>query len=47
MTGAEYVVKCLEAEGITQVYGYPGGAVIPLYDALYGNTNINHIRTCH
>lgn len=47
MTGAEYVVHCLRAEGVTQLFGYPGGAVIPLYDALYSAKDIHHIRTCH
>ncbi len=36
LTGAEIVCRSLEAEGVTTVFGYPGGAVIPLYDALPG-----------
>ena len=47
MKGAEYVLKCLEAEGIDLVFGYPGGAVIPLFDALYDNKSIRVIRTAH
>ena len=47
MKGAEYVLKCLEAEGIDLVFGYPGGAVIPLFNALYDNKSIRIIRTAH
>jgi hypothetical protein len=36
LTGAEITCKALEAEGVDVVFGYPGGAVIPLYDALPG-----------
>ena len=35
MTGAQLVVQALKQHGITQVFGYPGGAIMPLYDALY------------
>jgi len=35
MTGAQMITKALEAEGVEYVFGIPGGAVIPLYDALY------------
>lgn len=42
MTGAEAIVKCLEAEGITRVFGYPGVAIAPFYEALY-NSDIEHI----
>ncbi|HEU0114107.1 MAG TPA: thiamine pyrophosphate-binding protein, partial [Thermomicrobiales bacterium] len=34
LTGSEITCRALEAEGVTTVFGYPGGAVIPLYDAL-------------
>jgi acetolactate synthase I/II/III large subunit len=33
MTGAEAIIRCLEAEGVTDVFGLPGGAILPLYDA--------------
>ena len=33
ITGAEAVIRCLEAEGVTDVFGLPGGAILPLYDA--------------
>lgn len=42
MKGAEAMVKCLEAEGIKRVFGYPGVAIAPFYDGLY-NSNIEHI----
>ena len=44
MNGAEFLLKCLEAEGVDIVFGYPGGAVIPLFDAIFDNKNINHFR---
>ncbi len=46
MTGSKIFVKCLEKEGVETVFGYPGGAVIPIYDVLY-NANIKHILTRH
>ncbi len=42
MTGAEAMVKCLEAEGITTIYGYPGVAIAPFYDGLY-DSSIEHV----
>ena len=42
MTGAEAMVKCLEAENITKIFGYPGVAIAPFYEGLY-NSNIEHI----
>lgn len=42
MTGAEAMVKCLEAEGITRVFGYPGVAIAPFYEGLY-NSSIEHV----
>ncbi|ENY72419.1 acetolactate synthase 2 catalytic subunit [Aeromonas diversa CDC 2478-85] len=35
MNGAQYVVSALKQQGVTQVFGYPGGAIMPVYDALY------------
>lgn len=46
--GAEIIVECLIEEGVENVFGYPGGQVIPLYDALYLNRGrIRHILTAH
>lgn len=46
-TGAEIILKCLVRLGITDIFGYPGGAVIPLYDALYDCKELNHYRVRH
>ncbi len=43
MNGAEAMVKCLEAEGITRIFGYPGVAIAPFYEALYNSEQIEHI----
>lgn len=42
MKVSEAIVKCLEKEGITTVFGYPGGAILPIYEALR-NSSINHV----
>ncbi len=48
MSGAEAVVKCLLAEGADLIYGYPGGAIMPVYDELYKYQNeIHHVLTRH
>ena len=47
MTGAEMVVQTLIDLGITQVFGYPGGAVLPIYDALFHQDKVQHILTRH
>ncbi|MEN9433228.1 MAG: biosynthetic-type acetolactate synthase large subunit [Pseudomonadota bacterium] len=48
LTGAEIFVECLKAEGVDTVFGYPGGAVLYIYDALYKAQNeINHILARH
>ncbi|OZB12923.1 MAG: hypothetical protein B7X53_17200, partial [Hyphomonas sp. 34-62-18] len=36
MTGAQIVVEALREQGVSVMFGYPGGAVLPIYDALYG-----------
>lgn len=46
MTGAERVVSILEQQGIKTIFGYPGGAIMPIYDALYG-ANIEHVLCRH
>jgi acetolactate synthase-1/2/3 large subunit len=46
ITGAEIIVKSLEQEGVEVVFGYPGGAVIPLYDKLY-DSPLKHILVRH
>lgn len=47
ITGAEIFVRALEAEGVKVIFGYPGGAVLPLYDALYQTGKITHILMRH
>ena len=47
MNGAKIVLACLREQKVDTVFGYPGGAVIPLYDALYDEEEIYHIRTAH
>lgn len=48
MNGAKVILECLKKEGVDTVFGYPGGAVIPLYDALYDySDDFKHIRTSH
>ena len=47
MPGAEVLLKALEDEGVEIVFGYPGGAVLPIYDALFKNNKIKHILVRH
>lgn len=47
LTGANIMVKCLEEQGVTKVFGYPGGAILPFYDALADSKEIEHILTVH
>ena len=48
LSGAQIVLKCLKELGVDTLFGYPGGAVIPLYDALYEvRDDFKHIRTSH
>ena len=48
ITGAEAVMKCLRFENITTIFGYPGGAIMPIYDALYDyQESIRHILVRH
>ncbi len=47
LTGAEIVVECLKEEGVEYLFGYPGGAVLHIYDALYKQDHIKHILVRH
>ena len=48
ITGAEAVIRCLLAEGVDLIYGYPGGAIMPVYDELYKfQDKLNHVLTRH
>jgi acetolactate synthase-1/2/3 large subunit len=47
ITGAEIVVRCLQAEGVKHVFGYPGGAVLYIYDAIFKQDGFQHILVRH
>ena len=47
ITGAEAVITALVENGVEVIFGYPGGAVLPLYDALFKNKKIKHILVRH
>ena len=48
MTGAEILIQCLLEQGVDTIFGYPGGTILNVYDALYGYTGkIKHILTAH
>jgi len=47
LTGAEMVVKALVDQGVEVVFGYPGGAVLPIYDALFQQNRLKHILVRH
>tara|TARA_B100000768_G_scaffold41657_1_gene40564 strand:+ start:70433 stop:72166 length:1734 start_codon:yes stop_codon:yes gene_type:complete len=48
ISGSEAIVRCLLAEGVEVLYGYPGGAIMPVYDELYKyEGKINHVLTRH
>jgi acetolactate synthase I/II/III large subunit len=48
MSGSHALLQCLVEEGVTTIYGYPGGAIMPIYDALYDyQDKIQHILTRH
>ncbi|BAK66746.1 MULTISPECIES: acetolactate synthase 3 large subunit [Sphingobium] len=46
-SGAEILVQCLIDLGVDTVFGYPGGAVLPIYDTIFGHTAINHVLVRH
>ena len=45
--GAEILVECLKEQGVTTVFGYPGGTVLDIYDALYRDGSIEHVISSH
>ena len=47
LTGAQAIVSCLLEEGVTTIFGYPGGAVIDLYDELMNSEKLEHILVRH
>ena len=47
MTGAEMVVEALKDQGVEYVFGYPGGSVLPIYDAIFGQNGFRHVLVRH
>ncbi len=47
LTGAQIVIQCLLEQGVDTVFGYPGGTILNIYDALYQQKEIRHILTSH
>ena len=47
LTGAEIVIRCLQAEGVEVVFGYPGGAVLFIYDELFKQDKVKHVLVRH
>ena len=48
VTGSEALMRSLESEGVTTLFGYPGGAIMPVYDALYDHRDtLNHVLVRH
>ncbi len=47
MTGAQIVLKALKDQGVDVIFGYPGGAVLPIYDALFKEAGIKHVLVRH
>src|SRR5207344_3111440 len=47
LTGAEIVIRCLQEEGVEYVFGYPGGAVLNIYDAIFSQDKVKHVLVRH
>ena len=48
LTGAQIIIKCLKEQGVDTIFGYPGGAILNLYDELYKHSDeIRHVLTSH
>jgi acetolactate synthase I/II/III large subunit len=47
MTGAQMVVQALKDQGVTTIFGYPGGAVLPIYDEIFQQNDIQHVLVRH
>src|SRR4030088_1103306 len=47
LTGAEMVIEALADQGVEDIFGYPGGAVLPIYDALFHQDKVRHILVRH
>jgi len=47
MSGAEIVLKALQDQGVEHIFGYPGGAVLPIYDAMFHQDKVKHVLVRH
>ena len=47
MTGAAMIVRALIDHGVTDIFGYPGGAVLPIYDEIFQQSEVQHILVRH
>ncbi|MBW8619272.1 MAG: acetolactate synthase 3 large subunit [Hyphomicrobiales bacterium] len=47
MSGAEMVIKALQDQGVEHIFGYPGGAVLPIYDAMFHQEKVKHVLVRH
>jgi acetolactate synthase-1/2/3 large subunit len=47
LTGAEMVIQALEDQGVEHLFGYPGGAVLPIYDAIFAQDKVKHVLVRH
>ncbi|MGB8669429.1 MAG: thiamine pyrophosphate-binding protein, partial [Pseudolabrys sp.] len=47
MTGAEMVIQAFADQNVEHVFGYPGGAVLPIYDAIFSQNQVRHILVRH
>ncbi len=47
LNGSEILIECLKEQGVDTIFGYPGGAILNVYDALYKHEEIHHVLTSH
>ncbi len=47
LSGSEIIIECLKREGVDYIFGYPGGAVLHIYDALFDSEKIKHVLVRH
>ena len=47
ITGSQAIIKCLQEEGVDLIFGYPGGAVLPIYDEIFQQSDVEHILVRH
>ena len=47
LNGSQIIIECLKAQGVDTVFGYPGGAILNVYDAIYQQSDIKHVLTSH